>query len=163
MGKNPMNGEYALYLQIPAKTVIIPAFALALALFPLSSDSHHPKPPSNPLTPPAVYLVGSHPNSPRNPHHAGASGGSNIGDIRNSPPVNQHVLYGAMVGGPLASDLYWDWRDDWVQNEVALDYNAMIPTLASMMVSADCGVRGAGIWESGGEVRWRGVKSHDVV
>jgi endoglucanase len=40
-----------------------------------------------------------------------------------------------MVGGPLANDRYWDWRDDWVQNEVALDYNAMIPTLAAMQVS----------------------------
>jgi hypothetical protein len=82
----------------------------------------------------AVYLVGSHPNSPTNPHHAGASGGNNIGDIRNDPPTNLHVLYGAMVGGPIANDRFWDWRDDWVQTEVALDYNAMIPTLASMMV-----------------------------
>jgi endoglucanase len=40
-----------------------------------------------------------------------------------------------MVGGPLESDRYWDWRDDWVQNEVALDYNANLPAIAAMMVS----------------------------
>jgi len=49
--------------------------------------------------------------------------------------VNEHVLYGAMVGGPLSNDRFWDWRDDWVQAEIALDYNAMIPTLAAMQVS----------------------------
>jgi endoglucanase len=64
-----------------------------------------------------------------------AAGGTNINDIRNSPPTEAHVLYGAMVGGPLANDRFWDWRDDWVQTEVALDYNAMIPTLAAMQVS----------------------------
>jgi endoglucanase len=66
-----------------------------------------------------------------------AAGGTNINDIRNSPPTEAHVLYGAMVGGPLANDRFWDWRDDWVQTEVALDYNAMIPTLAAMQVSRD--------------------------
>ena len=43
-------------------------------------------------------------------------------------------MYGALVGGPLSSDKFWDWRDDWVETEVALDYNAMIPTLAAMQV-----------------------------
>ncbi len=82
----------------------------------------------------AVYLVGSHPNSPQNPHSGLSSGGNNITNIRNSPPTEAHVLYGAMVGGPLSSDQFWDYRDDWVETEVALDYNAMIPTLASMQV-----------------------------
>ena len=91
------------------------------------------------LTGLAVYLVGSHPNSPKNPHSAPASGGSNISDIRNNPPDEAYVLYGAMVGGPLVNDLFWDWRDDWVQTEVALDYNAMIPTLAAMSVSVTKG------------------------
>lgn len=87
---------------------------------------------SNPMSVP--YLVGQHPNSPSNPHSAPASGGSDMNNIRDDPPTEAHVLYGAMVGGPLSSDLFWDWRDDWVQTEVALDYNAMIPTLASMQV-----------------------------
>ena len=80
----------------------------------------------NPLSPStnsaneiAVYLVGMHPNSPQNPHSAPASGGDNIGDIRNDPPVPAHVLYGAIVGGPLENDQFWDWRDDWVQTEVS--------------------------------------------
>ena len=83
----------------------------------------------------AVYLVGSHPNSPQNPHSAAAAGGTNISTIRTDPETEAHVLYGAMVGGPLYTDKFWDYRDDWVQNEVALDYNAMIPTLAAMQVS----------------------------
>ncbi|WWC68531.1 uncharacterized protein I206_102460 [Kwoniella pini CBS 10737] len=86
----------------------------------------------NPMN--AVYLVGSHPNSPQNPHSAPASGGNNIKEIRTSPPTEAYVIYGAMVGGPLSDDRFWDWRDDWVQNEVALDYNAMIPTLAAMQI-----------------------------
>lgn len=76
-----------------------------------------------------------HPNSPQNPHSAPASGGNNLTTLRTNPPTNLHVLYGAMVGGPLDSDQYWDYRDDWVENEVALDYNANIPALAAMMVS----------------------------
>ncbi|WVF66027.1 hypothetical protein IAT40_000765 [Kwoniella sp. CBS 6097] len=86
----------------------------------------------NPMN--VVYMVGSHPNSPQNPHSAPASGGSDIKHIRTSPETEAYVLYGAMVGGPLSDDRFWDWRDDWVQNEVALDYNAMIPTLAAMQL-----------------------------
>jgi endoglucanase len=92
-------------------------------------------------------MVGMHPNSPQNPHSAPASGGDNIGDIRNDPPVPAHVLYGAVVGGPLENDQFWDWRDDWVQTEVssrlgygadmqiALDYNAHLPEIAAIQVS----------------------------
>ncbi|KAK4686079.1 endoglucanase, partial [Tremellales sp. Uapishka_1] len=87
---------------------------------------------NNPMS--AVYLVGSHPNSPQNPYSGLASGGNDITDIRNSPPTEAHVLYGAMVGGPSQSDKFWDYRDDWVECEVALDYNAMVPTIASMML-----------------------------
>ncbi|KAK8861677.1 hypothetical protein IAR55_002500 [Kwoniella newhampshirensis] len=86
----------------------------------------------NPMNVP--YIVGQHPNSPQNPHSAPASGGDNIQAIRTSPQTEAHVLYGAVVGGPLSDDRFWDWRDDWVQTEVALDYNAMIPTLASMQL-----------------------------
>jgi hypothetical protein len=82
----------------------------------------------------AVYLVGQHPNSPQNPHSGLASGGSDILHIRTSPATEAHVLYGALVGGPLANDRFWDWRDDWAQTEIALDYNAMIPTIAAMQV-----------------------------
>ncbi|KAI8060596.1 Six-hairpin glycosidase-like protein [Gongronella butleri] len=70
------------------------------------------------------YVVGVHPNSPQNPHHAGASGGTDISNINSSPPVEAHVLYGAIVGGPDQNDIFYDIRDDWKQSEVALDYNA---------------------------------------
>lgn len=51
-----------------------------------------------------------------------------------------------MVGGPLANDLFWDWRDDWVQTEIALDYNAAIPGIAAMQVSYHSRVLGYMIW-----------------
>ncbi|EIW66456.1 endoglucanase [Tremella mesenterica] len=83
----------------------------------------------------SVYIVGMHPNSPQNPSSAPASGGDNIEDVRNDPPVEAHVIYGGMVGGPLRNDKFWDWRDDWVQTEIALDYNANWPSVAAMMIA----------------------------
>lgn len=77
-------------------------------------------------------MVGMHPNSPQNPHSAPASGGNNIGDIRNDPPVPAHVLYGAVVGGPLENDRFWDWRDDWVQTEVSRAITAKAESLNLM-------------------------------
>lgn len=40
------------------------------------------------------------------------------------PANHRHILYGAMVGGPNASDQYTDDISDYVSNEVATDYNA---------------------------------------
>eukprot|EP00775_Hariotina_reticulata_P004914 gene4914-5158_t len=40
------------------------------------------------------------------------------------PGPNPLVLYGALVGGPNASDIYQDNRADARSNEVAIDYNA---------------------------------------
>ena len=34
------------------------------------------------------------------------------------------TLYGGLVGGPIYNDGYNDTREDYVHNEVALDYNA---------------------------------------
>lgn len=87
----------------------------------------------NPMNVP--YVVGVHPNSPKNPHSGLSSGGTNLNDIRNSPQEEAHVLYGAVVGGPLKNDKFWDYRDDWVQNEVALDYNANWPGIAAYMIA----------------------------
>lgn len=86
-------------------------------------------------------MVGSHPNSPKSPHSAPASGGTGFTNLRNNPPENIHTLYGAVVGGPLQNDRYWDWRDDWVQNEIALDYNAAVPGIAAMQVSSPIPMR----------------------
>ncbi|KAG2174774.1 hypothetical protein INT43_005836 [Umbelopsis isabellina] len=77
---------------------------------------------NNPMLTP--YVVGVHMNSPANPHHAGASGGTDINNINTSPPQELNVLYGAIVGGPDQSDNFYDVRNDWQQSEVALDYNA---------------------------------------
>ncbi|KAL1411829.1 hypothetical protein Q8F55_002797 [Vanrija albida] len=81
-----------------------------------------------------VYVVGQHPNSPQNPHSALAAGGNNINNIRNDPPTEAYVLYGAMPGGPLKSDKFWDYRDDWVQTEIALDYNSNLPSIAAFQI-----------------------------
>jgi len=83
------------------------------------------------------YIVGVNPNSPKNPHSAMASGGYDVGNIDTDPPVEAHVLYGAVVGGPDKRGRYFDIRSDWPQTEVAIDYNAPMLTLAAMHVIGD--------------------------
>ncbi|CED84676.1 glycoside hydrolase family 9 protein [Phaffia rhodozyma] len=88
---------------------------------------------NNPMSVP--YVVGSNPNSPTNPHSAMASGGQNIQAIDTEPVVSAHVLYGAVVGGPSESDKFWNIRSDWVETEVALDYNAPLLTLVAQALT----------------------------
>ena len=70
------------------------------------------------------YIVGFGDNWPEQPHHRAASG---VGwkDF-NSLEANEHILYGALVGGPSRADdfSYTDYRSDYISNEVAIDYNA---------------------------------------
>lgn len=68
------------------------------------------------------FVVGFGENSPKNPHHRTAHGSytNNIGD----PADNRHILYGALVGGPNRDDSYSDDRNNYINNEVACDYNA---------------------------------------
>ena len=68
------------------------------------------------------YVAGMGDNFPEYIHHRAASG---TNDINDTAP-NQHVLYGALVGGPkLPNDFsYVDERTDFLGNEVALDFNA---------------------------------------
>lgn len=68
------------------------------------------------------YVCGFGNNPPVNPHHRN-SHGSTSNDIQ-QPTQNMHVLYGALVGGPDASDAYTDDRSNFRTNEVALDFNA---------------------------------------
>ncbi|NUT94031.1 MAG: endoglucanase [Saccharothrix sp.] len=69
------------------------------------------------------YVVGFGANAPRNPHHRTAHGA--WADSIQEPAVSRHTLYGALVGGPSTNDdKYTDSRQDYVANEVALDYNA---------------------------------------
>ncbi|GLH01831.1 Endoglucanase [Gryllus bimaculatus] len=77
------------------------------------------------------YVCGFGNNPPLRPHHRGSSCPSDVctantcnwNTFGDSGP-NPNVLYGALVGGPDEWDNYVDRRDDAVQNEVALDYNA---------------------------------------
>ncbi len=68
------------------------------------------------------YVIGFGVNPPTKPHHRTAHG--SWSDSQNEPVESRHVLYGALVGGPSSTDAYTDSRSDYVQNEVATDYNA---------------------------------------
>ena len=83
------------------------------------------------------YVVGLGNNSPEFVHHRAASGTTNIND----PAPNQNVIYGALVGGPsLPSDTaYNDERNDFVANEVALDFNAAYTGAVARLYSQDGG------------------------
>ena len=80
------------------------------------------------------YMVGFGKDSPRNPHHRGSHGSTS--NSINEPADNQHVLYGALVGGPPTPDdfSYEDKRTNYMANEVALDYNAAFTGALAKMV-----------------------------
>ena len=68
------------------------------------------------------YVVGFGENAPEHPHHRTAQG--SYSNNMNEPGSHRHTLYGALVGGPDASDGYNDTVSDYTANEVACDYNA---------------------------------------
>lgn len=70
------------------------------------------------------YLIGFGEDYPQNPHHRTAQG--SYSNNMNEPAEARHTLYGALVGGPDASDGYQDEVSNYVNNEVACDYNAGI-------------------------------------
>ncbi len=79
----------------------------------------------------ASYVCGFGAAPPQHPHHRTAHGA--WGRRMDMPPEHRHVLYGALVGSPSLSDGFVDRIDDYVSNEVALDYNAaLVPCLAKM-------------------------------
>jgi endoglucanase len=85
----------------------------------------------NPLN--RSFVVGFGNNPPRNPHHRTAH--SSWTDSLSSPTDNRHILYGALVGGPMtANDQYTDDRNDYVMNEVATDYNAGFTSALARLV-----------------------------
>ena len=69
------------------------------------------------------YVVGFGDKYPERSHHRGSAGSA---PLDGSSQVNDHILYGAVVGGPGAADdfSYNDRRNDWVTNEVGTSYNA---------------------------------------
>ncbi|MDQ2085783.1 glycoside hydrolase family 9 protein [Herbivorax sp. ANBcel31] len=77
------------------------------------------------------YMVGFGEDSPKHPHHRTAH--SSWVSMTEVPEFNRHILYGALVGGPDADDHWVDDIDDYIMNEVAIDYNAgFVGALAKM-------------------------------
>ncbi|MDQ2087161.1 glycoside hydrolase family 9 protein [Herbivorax sp. ANBcel31] len=77
------------------------------------------------------YVIGFGEDPPQHPHHRTAH--SSWVDTSDEPSYHRHTLYGALVGGPDQSDDYVDDINDYVQNEVACDYNAgFVGALAKM-------------------------------
>lgn len=70
------------------------------------------------------YVCGFGVNPPVNPHHRTAHGAWG-NSVQSSPVESRHVLHGALVGGPDSMDGYTDERDNYINNEVATDYNAL--------------------------------------
>lgn len=65
-------------------------------------------------------IVGYNENSVKYPHHRAASGLTKCEDR----DEQRYVLYGALAGGADSSDAHNDLTEDWVYNEVTIDYNA---------------------------------------
>ncbi len=68
------------------------------------------------------YEIGFGDSYPVHPHHR-TSQGSPANNL-NDPVDSKHILCGALVGGPDASDGYTDEVSNYTVNEVADDYNA---------------------------------------
>lgn len=77
------------------------------------------------------FVVGFGENSPHNPHHRTAHA-SWKNDLA-IPDQNRHILYGALVGGPTEDGVYEDDRQNFINNEVATDYNAGFTALLCKM------------------------------
>ncbi|MCM1132957.1 MAG: glycoside hydrolase family 9 protein [Ruminococcus flavefaciens] len=73
---------------------------------------------NNPLN--RSYIVGYNENSVKYPHHRAASGLLSAEDTREQ----RHVLWGALAGGPDGSDQHNDTTNDYIYNEVTIDYNS---------------------------------------
>lgn len=59
----------------------------------------------------------------------------NADEAINSPDPNPQTLFGSLVGGPGLDDSYVDDRQDYVKNEVALDYNAGFQSAIAGIIS----------------------------
>lgn len=75
---------------------------------------------SNPMN--RCYMVGFASNSAKNPHHRASHG--SFDDSMSDPPNHRHTLWGGLVGGPDTTDYHDDATNDFVYNEVAVDYSA---------------------------------------
>ena len=80
------------------------------------------------------FVVGYGDKSPQNPHHRTAHGSWK--NALDTPETNRHILYGALVGGPNEDGSYEDDRQNYINNEVACDYNAGFTALLCKMTDA---------------------------
>lgn len=76
---------------------------------------------------PRCFLTGFDENSAAYPHHRAASGLTKCED----KDQQLYVLFGALCGGPDAEDGHNDVTEDWIYNEVTIDYNAACPGAAA--------------------------------
>ncbi len=83
----------------------------------------------NPLN--MSFVVGYDETSPLNAHHRTAH--SSWNNSVYEPVDNRHILYGALVGGPTLEGSYEDDRNNYINNEVADDYNAGFTGLMAKM------------------------------
>lgn len=85
------------------------------------------------------FVCGFGSNPPTQPHHRSSScpDAPTVCDWNtfNTDGPNFHVLTGALVGGPDQNDNYADDRQDYVQNEVADDYNAGFQSAVAAFVT----------------------------
>ncbi|MGN1481552.1 glycoside hydrolase family 9 protein [Porcipelethomonas sp.] len=79
------------------------------------------------------FVIGYGENAPLNAHHRTAH--SSWNNALANPVNNRHILYGALVGGPTENGEYEDDRQNFINNEVACDYNAGFTGLLAKMVS----------------------------
>ncbi|XP_050414686.1 endoglucanase 4 [Patella vulgata] len=74
------------------------------------------------------YVIGFGDKYPLRPHHRSAScpwpPAPCSPNVVHRPEASVHTLFGALVGGPDAGDQYKDTRGNYINNEVATDYNA---------------------------------------
>jgi len=90
------------------------------------------------------FVVGFGTNPPTKPHHRSSSCPDapdvcDWGNVYMAGP-NTHTLYGALVGGPGSqwSDDISDARDDYIESEVTLDYNAGFQSSLAGLLAKSC-------------------------
>ena len=80
------------------------------------------------------FVVGYNKYSPKYPHHEAASG-YGFSELNQGTHANAHELTGALVGGPKTDGSYADRSDDYIYNEVAIDYNATLVAASAAIYS----------------------------
>ncbi len=77
------------------------------------------------------FLIGYGDDYPTNVHHRGSHG--SWADSLSVPTEQRHILYGAVVAGPSNDTDYEEDRGDYIQNEVATDYNSGFTGAAAIL------------------------------